>query len=206
MKIFGKLPWDLFFEEKIKRIFTEKKYIVDIGGGLRIMPAKNNRQMDHGWIAKYLKNVKYIVLDKVADYNPDIVGDIHNLPLRDSSVDAIICMNVLEHVEDPQKAVKEIYRVLKPGGYCYFDTPFIFYYHPMEGYYRDFFRFSRDAWQYLTRDFKSVEMQNVRGSLATVMNLFPLFSKRTRFFDFLDALFGKQGSSQTSAYRVFCIK
>jgi SAM-dependent methyltransferase len=206
MKIFGKLPWDLFFEEKIKKIFTEKKYIIDIGGGLRIMPTKNNREREHYWIDKYLKNVKYIVLDKVADYNPDIVGDIHNLSLKDNSVDAVICMNVLEHVEDPQKAIKEIYRVLKSGGYCYFDTPFVFYYHPEVGYYKDFFRFTRDAWEYLTRDFKSTEIQNVRGAISTVMNMFPLFSKKTRFFDFLDVIFGKQNSNQTSAYRVFCIK
>ncbi|MEK7642712.1 MAG: methyltransferase domain-containing protein [Patescibacteria group bacterium] len=201
-----KFPWELFFEEKIKKIFTEKKLIIDIGGGLRVDPAKNNRKKENHWIDQYLKNVDYKILDKVADYNPDIVGDIHDLPLKDESVDAVICMNILEHVEDPQKAIKEMHRVLKKGGYLYLDTPFIFYYHPMKGYYKDYFRFTRDAWEYMARDFRSIEIQNVRGAISTSMNMFSFFSKRTYFFDLLDILFKKQNSNQTSAYRVFCIK
>jgi ubiquinone/menaquinone biosynthesis C-methylase UbiE len=206
MKILEKLPWKVFFEEKITKIFNEKKYILDIGGGLRIDPTKNNRKKENGWIDEYLKNVKYVVMDKVPDYNPDIVGDVCQMPFENESVDAIICMNLLEHVDDPFTAIKEIYRILKPGGYVYFDTPFIFYYHPMKGYYKDFYRFSRDGWEYLCKDFKKVEIQNVRGAISTVMNMFPIFSKRTWFFDMLDILFKKQNSNQTSAYRVFCIK
>lgn len=201
-----KYPWDSFIQEKIKKIFTEKKYIVDIGGGLRIDPNKNNRAKENGWVDEYLTNVKYIVLDKVSDYNPDIVGDVSNLPFEDNSVDAILAIHLLEHVEEPQRAVKEIYRVLKPGGYVYFDTPFIFYYHPMKGYYKDYYRFTRDAWEYMCRDFKSIEIQNVRGALSTVMNMFPLFSKKTKIFDFVDRLFNKTNSNQTAEFRVFCIK
>lgn len=201
-----KYPWDSFIQEKIKKIFTEKKYIVDIGGGLRIDPNKNNRAKENGWVDEYLTNVKYVVLDKVPDYNPDIVGDVSNLPFEDNSIDAILAIHLLEHVEEPQKAVKEIYRVLKPGGYAYFDTPFIFYYHPMKGYYKDYYRFTRDAWEYMCRDFKSIEIQNVRGALSTVMNMFPFFSKRTKIFDFVDRLFNKTNSNQTAEFRVFCIK
>jgi len=36
-------PWDSFFKLKIEKIFKEKYYILDIGGGLRIDPSKNNR-------------------------------------------------------------------------------------------------------------------------------------------------------------------
>ena len=106
-------PWDSFFKLKIEKIFKEKYYILDIGGGLRIDPSKNNRNKQHYFIDQYLPKVKYVILDKVSDYNPDIVGDVHDLPFEDNSVDAVICMNVLEHVEEPQKAVKEIYRVLR---------------------------------------------------------------------------------------------
>jgi predicted SAM-dependent methyltransferase len=204
--LFNTRPWDTFFREKMTKIFTEKNYIIDVGGGLRIDPSKNNRRKEHSWIDAYLPKVKYTVLDKVADYNPDLVGDIHNLSLPDNSVDAILLINLLEHVEEPHKAVKEAHRVLKPGGYCYIDVPFLFYYHPMKNYYKDYFRFTRDGLEYLTRDFKSTEIQNVRGAVATVMNLFPIFSKRTRFFEALDVLFGKEGSNQASCYRVFCVK
>jgi ubiquinone/menaquinone biosynthesis C-methylase UbiE len=153
-----------------------------------------------------MKKVEYKVLDKVADYNPDIVGDIHKLPLADNSVDAIICMSVLKHVEEPQQAVREMYRVLKPGGYCYIYVPFLFYYHPMPGYYGDFYRFTVDGCRYMARDFSTIETHNARGAIATVFNLFPFFSKKVGFFEFLDRLFGKTKSNQTSGYHVFCIK
>ena len=44
------------------------------------------------------------------------------LPSEDSSFDVVICVDVLEHVKDPQKAIAEIARVLKPGGMFCFDT------------------------------------------------------------------------------------
>lgn len=133
--------WDVFFKEKMIKIFSEKQQVIDIGGGLRINKEKNNRfEEKNAWLLDYIKKVDYKILDKVSDYNPDIVGDIHDLPLEDNSIDAIICNAVLEHVEEPQKAVKEMYRVLKPGGYCFIYTPFLFYYHAMPGYYKDFYR------------------------------------------------------------------
>lgn len=199
--------WDKFTKEKLTKIFTEKKSIIDIGGGLRVDANRNNRfDKSNEWINAYLKNVDYKVLDKVKDYNPDIVGDVHSLPMPDNSIDAIICIAVLEHVEEPQKAMKEIYRVLKPGGYCFIYVPFLFYYHPMKGYYGDFYRFTYDGVQYLTRSFKNVEIQNVRGALSTVFNLLPIFSKKTKMFDRIDKIIKKQNSKQTSGYNIFCVK
>ncbi len=134
------------------------------------------------------------------------MGDIHELPLADNSVDAIICISVLEHVEEPQKAVRELYRVLKPGGYCYIYAPFLFYYHPERGYYGDYYRFTVEGMRYLARDFKEIEISNARGALATVFNLFPFLSKKTEVFDVLDRLFKKDSSNQTSGSHMFCIK
>lgn len=197
---------EIFFREKIIKIFTDKKSVIDIGGGLRINPEKNNRGVHNHWAIDLTKNTSYKILDKVADYNPDIVGDVHNLPFPDNSVEAFLCIYLLEHVEEPHRAIKEIYRSLKPGGYCFIQVPFIFYYHPMKGYYKDYFRFTRDGLEYLCKDFSSFEMVGERGALATVMNLFPAFSKKTRFFEMLDKLFGKSESNQTSGFCVFCVK
>lgn len=200
-------PWDRFFDEKMKEIFVPGATVIDIGGGLRIDATRNNRDSEApAWLSEYLKKVDYKILDKVADYHPDIVGDIHALPFPDNSVDAIICIAVLEHVEEPGKAVSEVYRVLKPGGKAFFYAPFLFYYHPLKNYYQDFFRFTSDGWRYLTRQFSKVELQNVRGALATVLNLFPWLSKRTAWVDRLDRWFHKQDSQQTSGYNVYCVK
>lgn len=199
------LPWDTFFRQKITKIFTEKTLIIDIGGGLRAEDT-NNRGNENPWLAEYIKKVDYKILDKTDDYHPDLVGDVHDLPLEDNSVDAIICMSLLEHVEEPQKAMREMHRVLKPGGYFFLFVPFLFYYHPMPGYYKDFYRFTYDGVEYLLKDFSEVEIQNVNGALATVMNLFPTFSKKTKFFSLLDKVIGKEASRQTSGYNAFAIK
>lgn len=199
-------PWDAFFKEKVIKIFTEKHTIIDIGGGLRADAERNNRGNQNPWLSSYMEKVDYKILDKVPDHNPDIVGDVHELPMPDNSVDAVICIAVLEHVEEPLRAMKEIHRVLKPGGYAFIYVPFLYYYHPMPGYYKDFYRFTYDGIQYMTKDFKNVEIQNVRGAIETVMNLFPFFSKKTGIFSSLDRMFGRLSSKQTSGYNIFCIK
>lgn len=200
--------WDAFFQSKIRKIIDEKDVIIDIGGGLRVTEDKNNRGIANVELSKYIETSKkqYKVLDKVPDYHPDIVGDVHKLPLPDESVDAIICIALLEHVENPLLAMDEMYRVLKPGGYIYIYVPFLYYYHPEPGYYGDFYRFTYDGVKYLTRKFSHTEIQNVRGAFATVLNLFPFLSKKTHVFDWVDRLTGKSASKQTSGYAAFCIK
>ena len=197
---------EIFFREKITKLFQDKNQIIDIGGGLKIDPSRNNRGIKNPWAVELAKNKDYKILDKVPDYHPDIVGDVHNLPFSDNSIEAILCLDVLEHVEEPQKAAKEMHRVLKKGGYCYVKIPFIFYYHPEKGYYQDFYRFTREGLEYILRDFSQVEIVNERGALSTVMNLIPIFTKKTRIFEFIDKSFGKDRSEQTSGYHAFCIK
>ncbi len=48
---------------------------------------------------------------------------IETISCTDKSYDVIVCNQVYEHVPDPQYLVAEIYRILKPGGYCYFAGP-----------------------------------------------------------------------------------
>lgn len=50
-------------------------------------------------------------------------GAIENIPFPDNSFDIVTCFETLEHIEDHEKAVKEIKRVLKPGGLTFISTP-----------------------------------------------------------------------------------
>ena len=201
--------WDLFFKEKITKIFTEKKTILDIGGGLRIDLKRNNRfDPDRAWIIPYLKNVDYKIIDYVAKYNPDIVGDIHKMPFADVSFDAIICAAVLEHVENPIQAAIEIKRVLKPGGYAFVYVPFLYYYHIEEGNYGDYWRFTKDAIRFMFKGFQTIEIEPLRGAVETWIKLSPLckydiFLKLARL---VDKLTGKSKSNQVSGYNIFLIK
>jgi SAM-dependent methyltransferase len=49
-----------------------------------------------------------------------LAGDGCSMPLANNSVDGVICNQVYEHVDDQSALMSEIYRVLKPGGACYF--------------------------------------------------------------------------------------
>lgn len=201
-------PWDQFFREKIQKIFSEKMSVVDIGGGLRLNAKKGNRSdPSRSWIAPLAAKVKYTVTDAVADYHPDIVADIHDLPFADNSQDAIICSAVLEHVEDPFRASQELYRVLKPNGYCFVYVPFLFYYHAEKGYYKDYWRFTEDALRLLFKKFSHIEIQSVRGAAETWLHLSPL--GRIRFLKYITRLFdrmSKKRSKQVSGYHVFLVK
>lgn len=199
----------LFFKEKITKIFTDKKSIIDIGGGLRISKIKGDSYSSlNSWILPYMERAEYRILDPVPDYNPDIIGDIHNLPFSDNSQEAIICISVLEHVENPIKATEELFRVLKPGGYCYISIPFLHCYHAKKGYYNDYWRFTKDAVILLFRNFSLMEIQETRGALESWFMITPLgrIKLLLRFAELLDLIFKKSKSNQISGFNVFLIK
>lgn len=49
--------------------------------------------------------------------------DIHHMPFQDDSFDVVLCNHVLEHVNDDRLALREIYRVLRPGGWAILQSP-----------------------------------------------------------------------------------
>lgn len=67
-------------------------------------------------------NLDYITADL---YSPlaDVIADICNLPFASHSFDVVLCNHVLEHIEDDKKAMQELYRVLKNGGWGIFQVP-----------------------------------------------------------------------------------
>ncbi|WP_458628947.1 class I SAM-dependent methyltransferase [Winogradskyella sp. PC D3.3] len=71
---------------------------------------------------KGLKNLKYTTTDLLSPI-ADVKADICDLPFEDSSYDIILCNHVLEHIPDDTKAMQELYRVMKPGGYGIFQIP-----------------------------------------------------------------------------------
>ncbi|MFQ6083608.1 MAG: class I SAM-dependent methyltransferase [Candidatus Aminicenantia bacterium] len=52
------------------------------------------------------------------------VADATDLPFSENSFDAVFAFGILHHIENWQKAISEIYRVLKPGGYFSFEEFF----------------------------------------------------------------------------------
>lgn len=76
----------------------------------------------------------------------EIVSDIVEIPIDKNSFDAILCTEVLEHVPDPVKVLREFDRILKPGGYLVLTAPFCSLthfspYHFSTGFNRYFYQY-----------------------------------------------------------------
>lgn len=201
--------WEEFYKEKLTDLLTQHQQVVDLGGGLRI---RKEREFQYdptrGWLQDLVQMTDYKIMDPVSDYNPDILGDVHSMPFANDSVPAIVCDSVLEHVANPIVAMKEIHRVLKPGGVVFVYMPFLFFYHAGPGYPKDYWRFSHDAIELLFRDFSEVETVKVRGAVSSWFYLSPLGRYRLirKFSYWLDSLFKKHSSNQVSGYYIYAHK
>lgn len=73
---------------------------------------------------KKLKNLDYTTADLVSPI-ADIHMDIHDIPFEENTFDVVFCNHVLEHVNDDQQCMRELCRVLKPGGMAIMQVPYI---------------------------------------------------------------------------------
>jgi SAM-dependent methyltransferase len=70
----------------------------------------------------------------------DVWGDGHKLPFRSGRFDTVLCLEMLEHVPDPDAVMAEIARTLRPGGKLLLTVPFV---APMHALPYDFYRYTR---------------------------------------------------------------
>src|SRR3546814_112349 len=82
----------------------------------------------------------------------DRIEDIHALTFDDDSVGTIICLETLEHVADPLRAVQEMHRVLRPGGVLAISSLMFF---PIHAHPWDFWRFTPEGFDLLLKPFES---------------------------------------------------
>jgi SAM-dependent methyltransferase len=101
--------WMLYLKNRT-RFFTDRLRL------LHFAPEQCFRQMFAA-----MPNLEYFTTDycEPADTNMDIT----RLALRDGAFDVILCMHVLEHIPDDRRAMSELFRVLKPGGWAILQVP-----------------------------------------------------------------------------------
>lgn len=170
--------------------YKKYKTLLDVGGGY-----------DSPYVEK-LKNIcqKYINLEIKKGKNVDIVGSAYSIPFKKDSIDVISMFMVLEHLNEPLKALQECSRVLKKKGYLALTTV---QYWQTHNYPNDYYRYTRQGLEYLCKNagltvvnvyslggpwlvlFHAIEI-NLRGPFRIIFSI--LFYK---LFNFLDWIFFK---------------
>jgi SAM-dependent methyltransferase len=141
MKHFGKTYWRRRRNRLLRKHVRLEGKILDIGSGWRVFSENAVR------------------VDINAGVRPDIVADVQKgICFPDGHFDTVLMFDVLEHLEDPFRALEEVKRVLKGGGTLYLTVPFCFPRHGVE-----YFRFSDLALRKMLEGF-DVEIIPVKKS------------------------------------------
>ena len=106
-----------------------------------------------------------VALDVRQGRGVQILGDAQALGLAGDTFETVLCTEVLEHLPEPQRAVDEIFRVLKPGGTVLLTTRFLF---PIHDAPHDYFRFTKYGLRHLLRRFDILELREEADSVGTL--------------------------------------
>lgn len=93
---------------------------------------------------------EYVGVDMRHGIGVDQILNLHEIDLPPESVGTILCMDTLEHVEYPHRALEEIHRVLKPNGIAVISSVM---YYPIHDYPYDYWRFTPEAFRSLLKPF-----------------------------------------------------
>jgi len=108
----------------------------------------------------------YVNVDLFALPGVDVAANAERLPFRGATFQRVECDAVLEHVECPDRVMREIERVLAPGGFAHIVAPFC---HPFHEYPRDFRRFTPDGLRQLAGALDVVAEGWRTGPTATML-------------------------------------
>jgi SAM-dependent methyltransferase len=131
----------------------------------------------HGWVADlgagsgpYHREIfpcTIVALDRVVSPVIQVIGSVTALPFKAAFFDGVIMTETLEHVHQPQLALAEAVRILRPHGWLYLATPQMW---PLHYEPHDYFRFTRYGLTYLLEEagLQEVTLQPL-GGLSTLL-------------------------------------
>ena len=163
----------LIIKNYLYKILDHNKIVLDIGSSTRSIE----------YITKKYKS-KYIAIDypnwnnnysnalaSIKNQSPDIWSDIRRIGIANDSVDIITCIDVLEHINDPQSAFKNMARITKKNGIIILLIPFFMEIHGGKFGEDDYFRYTKSSIKYLF-DNNGIKLQKSEyiGKFGTTIN------------------------------------
>jgi len=124
---------------------------------------------------------EHVGLDQPKPFNAaaevDLIGTAYNIPAKDASFDSAISTAALEHLAEPEIALRECNRILKPGGIAVYTVPFIWHLHAEPW---DYFRFSKFGLHHLFEKtgFEVIEIKPMAGFWATSVTMACYYMER----------------------------
>jgi SAM-dependent methyltransferase len=101
--------------------------------------------------------------------NIDAQADAYRLPFVDDAFEVVVCAEVLEHTHTPELALRELRRVLKPGGKLLLTSPFAF---PIHYAPTDYYRFTRFGLMHLLHDWQIEGLSETTSDGAALATYF----------------------------------
>ncbi|MCL4418058.1 MAG: class I SAM-dependent methyltransferase, partial [Actinobacteria bacterium] len=142
---------DMSLKRRARRLIEElnpkeREKIIDLGCGtgyylflLSNLPVRLNLT-GFDYDVKALAEAKTSLSGKNIEL---ISGDLHKMPFKDNSFDKVVISEVLEHLENDSLAIKEIFRIIKPGGVMVVSVPSInypFFWDPINYFLQHLFK------------------------------------------------------------------
>ena len=118
-----------------------------------------------------LRGADVVGFDVPGNPHADLHGSIDAIPVEDATFDVVLCLQVLEHVPDPSAAVRELRRVVRPGGRVLLSTHGVYPFHPNPD---DLWRWTHTGLERLFRtnaEWASVTVRPGAGTAATIAML-----------------------------------
>lgn len=166
LRIYDRLPQFLKrrihpLEEALQEFVREA---AEQTAGGRILDAGAGESRFAHWFDRH----HYLALDSTVgerswDYSRlHLRGDLHRIPFRDSCLDGVLQTQVLEHVPRPEEVIREIFRVLKPGGKLFLTAPQGWHEHQQP---HDYYRFTSFALRSLLESagFRAIQVEPLGG-------------------------------------------
>ena len=125
---------DEFYTRHASRL-SAGSHVLDLGGHKSPKRGRFN-------IEEHELQVRYANLS--ASHRPDVQADAAMLPFKDESFDVVVCAETLEHVLDPVRVMREVYRVLRRQGILLMTVPFLF---PIHADPYDYCRYTDHYWR-----------------------------------------------------------